>query len=528
MGNSEQRVTRLTVPRKGKMVCLPPHRDRTPARIAAREDYPQPGLWQQFSYNADGDLMYRGHRALDWVEKYDAPLSVIDSGWVRLRTHQLHNLLDDARLATHYSAGARVYYAAKARMHAGIVLPAYQAGALGETSSVQDLLHIELLWRRRMLPRNFKTICNGFKLPPERLIDRVPGKPFSTDEPVYTPLDDYAGTIMRMLNAGLPIMPIIDSLEEAAWFMEHAPRKGMEVGARLAFGKVREASDIDILNAGFGLTPRQTEKLLRQLAHHPRTTPRMLHAMVGAAETMPIHELVDGARLAAELYFRYKRVAPTLDTLNFGGGLPPLGESYDHLDLFCSLFSAIQQEAKKAGFDDGDLPVVAFEPGSLIAAESTFLIVPVLNIKTLGHVGGAPILFGVSDVSFIESTIDGLLLGHDFPMLPANFGNRRSYPMWLRGVTCDSMDVWPPMTIERPWLRLPVPARNEKLYIVAAQVGAYQESLTGKGGVNHCAVKEPAEVIIDGAKSTVLPGTSAEDKLALMGYTRDVLGMLGS
>ena len=125
---------------------------------------------------------------------------------------------------------------------------------------------------------------------------------------------------------------------------------------------------------------------------------------------------------------------------SFGGGLPPLGEAYNHLELFCSLFKAIQQEAKKAGFDDGDLPVVAFEPGSLIAAESTFLIVPVLNIKTQGHVGGAPILFGISDVSFIESTIDGLLLGHDFPMLPANFGNRRSYPMWP--VSYTHLDVY--------------------------------------------------------------------------------------
>ena len=81
---------------------------------------------------------------------------------------------------------------------------------------------------------------------------------------------------MRMLNAGLPIMPVLDSPEEAKWFMEYAPRKGMEMGIRLAYGKVQTEGDIDVLNAGFGLTPRQAEKILRQLAHHPRTTPRML------------------------------------------------------------------------------------------------------------------------------------------------------------------------------------------------------------------------------------------------------------
>lgn len=519
-------VSRITVPRRGRMVCVPPHRDATRADAAVREDFPAPGLWQQFSYDASGDLLYRGRRVLDWVERYDAPLSVIDSDWVRKRIHDLHNLLDDARLAVRYQAPARIYYAAKARMHAAVVLPSYQAGALGETSSVQDLLHLELLWRRRMLPRNFTTISNGFKLPPERLIDRVPGKPFEQDEPTYTPLDDYAGTIMRLNHAGMPVMPVLDSPEEVRWFSEFAPRKGLEVGVRLAFGKVRAIEDIDAMNAGFGLTDSQARRALALLAKHPRTTPRMLHAMVGAAETMPIDELVDGAQLAARLFFQYKRIAPSLNCLNLGGGLPPLAQVYDHLRLFVLTLRAVQLEARLAGFDEGDVPVIAFEPGSLVAAESTFTILPVLNVKTQGRAGPAPILFGIADASFIESAIDGLLLGNDFPILPANLAHRRSYPMWLRGTTCDSMDVWPPSTVKRDWLRLPVPSPREKLYVVIAHVGAYQESLTGKGGVNHCAVKEPAEVILDGDGSVVLPGTSADDKLALMGYTRDVLALL--
>jgi hypothetical protein len=40
-------------------------------------------------------------------------------------------------------------------------------------------------------------------------------------------------------------------------------------------------------------------------------------AMVGAAETMPIATQVEGARLAAQLYFEFKRIAPTLETLQF-------------------------------------------------------------------------------------------------------------------------------------------------------------------------------------------------------------------
>ncbi len=62
-----------------------------------------------------------------------------------------------------------------------------------------------------------------------------------------------------------------------------------------------------------------------------------------------------------------------------------------------------------------------------------------------------------------------------------------------------------------------------------AHVGAYQESLTGKGGVNHCAVKEPAEIVLDGDGEVLLPGnTSQKDQSQLLGYTRDVLNLLAN
>jgi arginine decarboxylase len=304
----------------------------------------------------------------------------------------------------------------------------------------------------------------------------------------------------------------------------------MDVGVRLVFGKAMFRDELQLSATGFGLTMEQTRKALKQLAQHPRLTPRMVHAMVGAAETMPIPLQVEGARMAAQMYFELKRIAPTLESLNFGGGLPPLAQNYDHYELLTQIMRAVQEEAKRAGFPNDALPILAWEPGSLIAAESTFNILPVLAVKLQGRVSSAPLLFGIVDGSFIESSIDGLLLGHDFPILPANLATHRSYPMWLRGVTCDSMDIWPPSTVrERDWLRLPVPHPNEKLYVVMAHIGAYQESLTGKGGVNHCAVKEPAEIVLDDNREVLMPSNASyKDQAQLLGYTRDVLSLLSS
>ena len=509
------------------MVCIPPHRDVVRAEVAAREDYPLPGLWQQFNYDAKGDLLYGDKRVLDWVERYDAPLSVIDAAWVRRRVTELRALLDTARRHTRYSAPADIYYAAKARMHAGVVLPAYQAGALGETSSAQDLMHLELLFKASLLPKAFTVISNGFKLPPERLDDRKPRKGVTIDDgapPLDRYIEDYASAILRAHAVGLNVVPILDSLDEVDWFSRRVAAP-MQCGVRLAFGLTADRFGLDSVNAGFGLTVAQARKALKRLAGHPLLHPRMIHAMVGAAEASPsLPEIVDGVRLSASLFFELKRDCPGLDTLNVGGGLPLLGDAYDHLGAFQAMMTAIQDEAEKAGATN--LPRLAFEPGSLIAAEANFNIMPVLAVKAQGLVGGAPILFGIVDGSFIESSIDGLLLGHDFPVIPANLANRRAYPMWLRGVTCDSMDVWPPSTVNRDWLRLPVPRPNEKLYVVVAQIGAYQESLTGKGGVNHCAVKEPAEIVIDGDRHVLIPSPNTRDQSRLMGYTRKMLNLL--
>ncbi|MBX7215176.1 MAG: hypothetical protein K1X39_14290 [Thermoflexales bacterium] len=523
---NDDQVRRVTVPRKRGIACIPPHRDRVRAEVATREDYPQPGLWQQFSYDRRGDLIYGDKRVLDWVERYDAPLSVIDATWVRRRVTELRALLDSARRRTGFTGATEIYYAAKARMHAAVVVPAYQAGALGETSSAQDLLHLELLYKAGLLPRGFAVISNGFKLPPERLDDRLPTRSarFEDSAGLDRYIEDYASAILRSHAIGLDVVPILDSLDEVDWFSRRAAAP-MRCGLRLAFGVTANRGQLDIVNAGFGMTVRQVRTALRRLKTQTLLRPTMLHAMVGAAEASPtLDEIVEGARLSAEIFFELAKDTDSLDTLNLGGGLPLIGDGYDHGTAFSGIMRAIMAEANR--FGARRLPRLAFEPGSLIAAEANFNVLPVLAVKAQGSVGGAPILFGVVDGSFIESSIDGLLLGHDFPVLPANLANRRAYPMWLRGVTCDSMDVWPPSTVQRDWLRLPVPRPTEKLFVVVAHIGAYQESLTGKGGVNHCAVKEPAEIVVDGDRHVLIPSAGVRDSAKLMGYTRKLLNLL--
>ena len=49
------------------------------------------------------------------------------------------------------------------------------------------------------------------------------------------------------------------------------------------------------------------------------------------------------------------------------------------------------------------------------------------------------------------------------------------------------------------------------------------------GGVNHCAVKEPAEIVLDDNREVLMPSNASyKDQAQLLGYTRDVLDLLSS
>ena len=73
----------------------------------------------------------------------------------------------------------RYLYAAKANMASEVAHAAYRSGWGAETSSRQDLMHLEWLGTRGLLLPDLRVVCNGFKLPASRFTVPVerPGPP---------------------------------------------------------------------------------------------------------------------------------------------------------------------------------------------------------------------------------------------------------------------------------------------------------------------------------------------------------------
>ena len=96
-------------------------------------------------------------------------------------------------------------------------------------------------------------------------------------------------------------------------------------------------------------------------------------------------------------------------------------------------------------------------------------------------------------------------------------------PYVLGGLTCDSADYYP-NTIDRGYVMLP-DTDNEQ-YITFLHTGAYQEALSGFGGINHCLIPSPKHIIIDRDDHEDLQYTVFSEKqtshhlLKILGYQK--------
>jgi arginine decarboxylase len=81
-------------------------------------------------------------------------------------------------------------------------------------------------------------------------------------------------------------------------------------------------------------------------------------------------------------------------------------------------------------------------------------------------------------------------------MLSINHWNKNFQKVNLGGLTCDSQDFYA-SEAHTSEVYLPKPDPDQELYIGMFHTGAYQESIGGFGGYQHCLIPAPKHVIID-------------------------------
>jgi arginine decarboxylase len=127
--------------------------------------------------------------------------------------------------------------------------------------------------------------------------------------------------------------------------------------------------------------------------------------------------------------------------------------------------------------------------------------------------------------SFITTLPDTWAINKRFIMLPINRWNDSYERVLLGGLTCDSDDYYNSEQHMNA-IYLPKYNKDKPLYIGFFNTGAYQESIGGYGGLQHCLIPAPKHILVDkdahGNISTQLfrEQQKSEELLEILGYEK--------
>jgi len=98
--------------------------------------------------------------------------------------------------------------------------------------------------------------------------------------------------------------------------------------------------------------------------------------------------------------------------------------------------------------------------------------------------------------SFMTTLPDTWAINKRFIMLPINRWNDRYERVFLGGLTCDSDDYYNSEQHINA-IYLPEFKQDRPLHVFFFNCGAYQESISGYGGIKHCLIPSPKHLLIN-------------------------------
>lgn len=432
-------------------------------------------------------------------KEFGSPLEIGFTPLVTRQVQRMQGYFANAFQRKGYRSRFTYAYASKAAQYEDLIRTALQAGAHYETSSPMDLQMARLHWKAGNLPSDRMILTNGFKTAA------------------------YVQNIMQMRREGFKnIIPIIESAGEVAPFA-NSPFD-FEVGLRLQVDRsILPHGDFSRVTSRFGVPQADIQAVAARIAATPNLKLVMFHSMIDT-QCVDRENWVKALLLSFRNYCELKLDHPTLRAFNFGGGMPvpySLDFDFDYQAFADELTEGIMRLCAEYGIDH---PEIIGEFGRYTAAAYGFDFYKVVVAKP-SH--DPNVAWYVIDGSLMSSLPDTWALKQQFIVLPLNGYDKPFKKAWISGLTCDSDDVYrsgePDDTVMLP--DIDYFEDGEELVIGVFMTGAYQDLLSGIGGVHHCLLPEPSELVIEAAPdgrgytyTRSVPSQSLDTMASLLGY----------
>ncbi len=450
-------------------------------------EFPQEG----FEVN-DGELNFNDIPLMEVIKQYGTPLKITYLPKISSQIQKAKRLFNVAMAKADYKGTYTYCYCTKSSHFAFVLDEALKNDIHLETSSAYDIPIIKHLAEQGKISKKTFIVCNGFKR------------------------GNYSEYISDLINQGYEnLIPVLDNMDELNAYDKMVKGK-CKLGIRIA---AEEEPNFEFYTSRLGIRYRDIIEFYEtRIKPSKKFELKMLHFFINTG-------IKDTAYYWAELtksinvYCQLKKVCPELDSMDIGGGFPvkhSLGFEYDYGYMADQIVQNIKAICEEHGVPE---PNLFTEFGSFTVAESGATLFSIVGQKKQNDSEK----WNMIDSSFITTMPDTWGINQRFLLLAINKWDNKYEKVNLGGQTCDSHDYY-----NAEWhsnqVFLPTLEGKDPLFIGFFHTGAYQESLGGYGGIQHCLIPAPKHVIIDrdedGEFTTKLfaKEQSAKSMLKILGY----------
>ncbi len=431
-----------------------------------RETY---GLPRQHIDFRNGQLHFHNLPLLDLVKRYGTPLKLTYLPHIAEQISRARSVFTAAMQQANYRALYEYCYCTKSNFFIPVLREVLRQGAGLETSSSADVELLIALHEQGMLDEHTYIIHNGYKT------------------------DAYLENIVRLYERGFKRnYLILDGVTELQRFLKLLP-SGLSLPVRIGLRMATyEPSGSPYYSSRLGLEKEELLSFYKQeISKNERVRLEMLHFFVDSGIRNDWHYWEEFGK-ALSLYVYLREHCNSLWAFNIGGGFP-IAFSFDFSYDFSRMADKIVQTiAAACGKANVPVPALFTEFGSYTVGESATTIFRVLEHKSRPEGEHWYLLDG----GLLNTVPDIKIMQQEFIVLPVNYWEQPPLRVRLGGLSCDQADYYEGSFDKSLFLPSLPFGKSGPMYVAFLHTGAYQDALGGYGGIQHCLIPSPAQLMM--------------------------------
>lgn len=416
----------------------------------------------------DDHLTFHGVSLKYLIEKHGTPFRFIYLPKIGDQIKKTRNLFNRAIKKNSYKGDYHFCYCTKCNHFYHVINEALKHDVNLETSSEFDIDLILNLAEKGKVDKSRLIVHNGYKT------------------------DGYLKKIVELQENGFTnSIIVLDSMSELDRLQKLKSKKVLRIGLRMA---INEEAQSAYYTSRLGIPAKDIISFFKsKIRDNQKFELKMLHFFVDSGIKDTLYYWGEFQK-ALNVYIELKKESENLTSFNLGGGFPirnHLGFEYDYEYMINEIVKNIKEACTKDQVPEPDLFT---EFGKYTVGEAGAIIFEVLEQKPQNDAE----TWYIINNSLMNTIPDSWSIHEKFILLPINKWNNEYRRVNIGGISCDHSDYYNSEDLNQEVL-LPKYSSKDKepLYLGFFHTGAYQDSISGYGGIKHCLIPSPKHVIID-------------------------------